>query len=60
VADKKDMTITPASSPSLFPTGPAQPAQPPAQPKTDLPQDTVHLSHAAQTGGDADHDGDSH
>ena len=40
-----------------------QPPQTPpaAQPKAPAPQDTVHLSPAAQKGaGDVDHDGDSH
>jgi hypothetical protein len=38
----------------------SKPAQRPApQPASD-PQDTVHLSAAAQKAGDVDHDGDSH
>ena len=38
----------------------SKPAQRPAPQPTSDPQDTVHLSAAAQKAGDVDHDGDSH
>jgi hypothetical protein len=51
-----------STQPQQFVT--AQPAKqsPPPAPHTGLPQDTVHLSAAAQKAlsGDVDHDGDSH
>ena len=57
--------INPVSSSSnTYPTSAAKSshkAPPPAQSKTEAPQDTVKLSKAALSaaGGDADHDGDS-
>lgn len=50
-----------SSTTSNLPVAP-QPStqpQPKAQQNSD-PQDTVHLSPAAQKAGDVDHDGDSH
>jgi hypothetical protein len=54
--------ISPVSS-SLSTLAAASQPKPPAAPaKPNPPQDTVHLSQAAQkaASGDADHDGDSH
>lgn len=55
------MQISPASSsPAIHQT---QPAQTPAKSTSSAPTDTVQLSPQAQaqiSGGDVDHDGDSH
>jgi hypothetical protein len=50
-----------SSSAALYATNATPAAPPPAPAKSNPPQDTVHLSQAAQSAaGDADHDGDSH
>jgi hypothetical protein len=56
------MTISGANSASSVNHTPPAQSQPPAKPAAPHAEDSVQLSSAAKaaTGGDVDHDGDSH